>query len=72
MEIVGSHQGDGDRVTLSFIPDHGWFVEVHDNGDRSTECGPVSRRKARTVFAMACRASGFVGACVAVHDNKAA
>jgi hypothetical protein len=72
MEIVGSHQGDGYRVILSFIPDHGWFVEVHDNGDRSTECGPVSRRKARTVFAMACRASGFVGACVAVHNNKAA
>jgi hypothetical protein len=72
MEIVRSHQGDGYRVILSFISDEGWFVEVHDNSKRSTECGPVGRRKARTVFAMACRASGFVGACVAVHNGKAA
>jgi hypothetical protein len=72
MEIVHSHQGDGYRVILCFIPDHSWSVEVRDDGRRSTECGPVARRKARMVFAMACRASSFVGACVEVHNNKAA
>jgi hypothetical protein len=72
MEIVRSHQGDGYRVILIVIPDQGWFVEVHENGKRTIECGPVSKRKAPAIFSQACRANSNVRACVTVHNNKAA
>lgn len=67
---VRSYEGDGYRVSLSFYPDHGWFVEVHHNGKRSTACGPVGKRKAQAIFAMACQAKSYVGTCVTVHNNK--
>jgi hypothetical protein len=71
MEIVRNCQGEGYEVILSVSPEQGWFVEVQENGKCSTQCGPLSKRKAQAIFAMACRATSYVRACVAVHNNKA-
>jgi hypothetical protein len=72
MEIVRNFRGEGYEVILSVRLDQYWFVEVQENGKCSTQCGPLSKRKAQAIFAMACRANSYVWACMAVHNNKAA
>lgn len=72
MEVIRTHEGDGYRVVLALIRPQDWFVAVRKNDICTTQCGPISERRANVIFAQASRAGGYVHACVAVHKHRQA